>query len=82
VFLRASASFRTHKFTGGYVPLPLSGDDYIELLPVALRTVNDYGLTIDNRTHDCKALNPCRRLDSGLQGGNKKKWGDPLRSLN
>jgi hypothetical protein len=58
----------------GYVPLPLNGDDYIELLPVAFRTVNDYGLTIDNRTYDCKALNPYRRLDSGLPGGNKKKW--------
>lgn len=42
----------------GYVPLPLTGDDYIELLPAVYRTVNDYGLTIDNRTYDCKALNP------------------------
>ena len=58
----------------GYVPLPLSGDDYIELLPAAFRTVNDYGLTIDNRTYDCKALNPYRRLDSGLPGGNGKRW--------
>jgi hypothetical protein len=58
----------------GYVPLPLSGDDYIELLPAAFRTVNDYGLTIDNRTYDCKALNPYRRLDSGLPGGNRKRW--------
>jgi putative transposase len=58
----------------GYVPLPLSGDDYIELLPAAFRTVNDYGLTINNRTYDCKALNPYRRLDSGLPGGNSKKW--------
>jgi len=65
----------------GYVPLPLTGDDYIELLPAAFRTVNDYGLTIDNRTYDCKALNPYRRLDSGLPGGNTKKWEvhyDPL----
>lgn len=58
----------------GYVPLPLTGDDYIELLPAVFRTVNDYGLTIDNRTYDCKTLNPCRRLDSGLPGGNRKKW--------
>jgi hypothetical protein len=56
----------------GYVPLPLTGDDYIELLPTVFRTVNDYGLTIDNRTYDCKALNPYRRLDSGLRGGNKQ----------
>ena len=58
----------------GYVPLPLTGDDYIELLPAVFRTVNDYGLTIDNRTYDCKALNPCRRLDSGLPRGNRRKW--------
>ena len=56
----------------GYVPLPLTGDDYMELLPAVFRTVNDYGLTIDNRTYDCKALNPYRRLDSGLPGANKK----------
>ncbi len=64
----------------GYVPLPLTGDDYIELLPAVFRTVNDYGLTIGNRTYDCKALNPYRRLDSGLPGGNKQ-WEvhyDPL----
>lgn len=58
----------------GYVPLPLTGDDYIELLPAAFRTVNDYGITIDNRTYDCKALNPYRRKDSGLPGGNRSKW--------
>lgn len=58
----------------GYVPLPLTGDDYIELLPAVFRTVNDYGLTIGNRTYDCKALNPYRRLDSGLPRGNRKKW--------
>jgi putative transposase len=56
----------------GYVPLPLTGDDYIELLPAVFRTVNDYGLTIDSRTYDCKALNPYRRLDSGLRSGNKQ----------
>jgi putative transposase len=41
-------------------------------LPAVFRTVNDYGLTIDNRTYDCKALNPYRRLDSWLRGGNKR----------
>jgi hypothetical protein len=58
----------------GYVPLPLSGIDYIELLPTAYRTVNDYGLTVGNRTYDCQALNPLRRLDAGLPGQNNKKW--------
>ena len=58
----------------GYVPLPLAGEDYIELLPAMYRTVNDYGLTISNRTYDCRALNPYRRLDSGLPGKSKTKW--------
>jgi Mu transposase, C-terminal len=58
----------------GYVPLPLSGEDYIELLPAAYRTVNDYGITISNRTYDSRALNPFRRLDSGLPGKDRKKW--------
>jgi putative transposase len=56
----------------GYVPLPLTGDGYIEFLPAVFRTVNDHGLTIDSRTYDCKALNPYRRLDSGLRSGNKQ----------
>lgn len=58
----------------GYVPLPLTGDDYLELLPRVLRTVNDYGLTIGNRTYDRKDLNPYRRENSGLRGGNTKQW--------
>jgi hypothetical protein len=64
----------------GYVPLPLT-DDHIELLPAVFRAVNDYGLTIDNRTYDCKALSLYRRLNCGLPSGNKQ-WEvryDPLR---
>jgi hypothetical protein len=54
----------------GYVPLPLTGNDYIELLPAAFRTVNDYGLTIDNRTYDCKALSPwTRAFRAGTNSG-------------
>lgn len=56
----------------GYVPLPLTGEDYIELLPAEFRTVNDDGITIANRTYDCKELNPYRRLESGLPGKNKR----------
>ena len=58
----------------GYVPLPLTGDDYIELLPAQFRMVNDYGLTINNRTYDDEALGPFRRENSGLPGGNRKRW--------
>ena len=38
----------------GYVPLPLTGDDYVELVPAVFRTVNNYGLTIDNRNYGCE----------------------------
>ena len=52
--------------TAGYVPVPLTADDYIELLPAVWRAVNAYGVKIRHRTYDCKALNPCRRQHSGV----------------
>jgi putative transposase len=52
--------------TAGYVPVPLSASDYIELLPVTWRTVNAYGIKISNRKYDCGDLNPCRHLASGV----------------
>lgn len=48
----------------GYLPVPLSGDDYVELLPVTWRAVNDYGIQIDYRTYDCAELGPYRRRSS------------------
>lgn len=50
----------------GYVPLMLTGDDYVELLPGTWRTINDYGIRLDGRTYDSKALNPYRRQHSGV----------------
>lgn len=50
----------------GYVPVMLAGEDYIELLPSTWRTINDYGVRIDGRTYDGKALNPLRRQNSGV----------------
>ncbi len=52
--------------TAGYVPVPLSAGDYIELLPVTWRTVNAYGIKISNRRYDCADLNPYRHQDSGV----------------
>lgn len=54
----------------GYVPVPLSADDYIELLPVQWRTINRYGVRINHRTYDAKALNPYRRQHSGVDSRN------------
>ena len=51
----------------GYLPVALSGTDYIELLPAVWRTVNDYGIRIDYRTYDAPELNPLRRQPSGVK---------------
>ncbi|MCX4849388.1 Mu transposase C-terminal domain-containing protein [Streptomyces sp. NBC_00893] len=50
----------------GYVPVALSGQDYVELLPAAWRAVNSYGIRINNRTYDAPELGPMRRRDSGV----------------
>ncbi|MEU3629688.1 MULTISPECIES: Mu transposase C-terminal domain-containing protein [Streptomyces] len=50
----------------GYLPMPLSGTDYLELLPALWRSVNDYGIRIDHRTYNCPGLNPLRRRSSGV----------------
>ncbi|MDX3309253.1 Mu transposase C-terminal domain-containing protein [Streptomyces sp. ME08-AFT2] len=50
----------------GHLPVCLSGDDYIELLPVEWRKINDYGVTLDYRTYDCRELGPYRRQPSGV----------------
>lgn len=52
--------------TAGYVPVPLSQNDYIELLPVEWRVINSYGIKIKHRKYDCKALRPYRRQHSGV----------------
>ncbi|MFI1257944.1 Mu transposase C-terminal domain-containing protein [Streptomyces netropsis] len=50
----------------GYVPVALSGQDYVELLPAAWRAVNSYGIRINYRTYDAPELGPMRRRDSGV----------------
>ena len=50
----------------GYLPVPLSGEDYVELLPVTWRAVNDYGIQIDYRTYDCAELGPLPAQGLGL----------------
>ncbi|WP_420834080.1 Mu transposase C-terminal domain-containing protein [Streptomyces antarcticus] len=50
----------------GYVPVALSSDDYVELLPAVWRVVNDYGIKIKRRTYDSPELTPFRRQHSGI----------------
>ena len=64
----------------GYLPLTLTGEDYLELLPVAWRQINDYGIRIDYRTYDCPGLGPWRRQHSGIDRP-ARAVGGPLRPL-
>ena len=51
----------------GYVPVALSADDYVELLPARWQAVNAYGVKINHRTYDGEELNPFRRQPSGVK---------------
>ncbi|GAA2429834.1 DDE-type integrase/transposase/recombinase [Streptomyces pulveraceus] len=53
--------------TAGYVPVALSADDYVELLPATWRAINAYGVKIRHRTYDDQALNPLRQQRSGVK---------------
>ncbi|MFC7866814.1 Mu transposase C-terminal domain-containing protein [Streptomyces murinus] len=50
----------------GYVPVPLNGADYIELLPERWQAINAYGIRIKHRTYDDVELGPLRRQHSGV----------------
>ncbi|MEV0217729.1 helix-turn-helix domain-containing protein [Micromonospora sp. ALFpr18c] len=50
----------------GYVPVALTGEDYIELLPADWRAIGDGGIQIDYRTYNCGELRPYARKNSGV----------------
>jgi hypothetical protein len=50
----------------GYVPVALTGEDYIELMPAEWRSIGDGGVQIDYRTYNCAELGPYRRMPSGV----------------
>ncbi|GAB2752394.1 Mu transposase C-terminal domain-containing protein [Kitasatospora kifunensis] len=50
----------------GYVPITLSGEDYIELLPTHWRAIGDAGVQIDYRTYNSQELAPYRHAASGI----------------
>jgi hypothetical protein len=52
--------------SAGYIPVALSADDYIEMLPATWRAVNAYGIKISHRIYDSDELNPFRRQPSGV----------------
>ncbi|MGQ4485360.1 Mu transposase C-terminal domain-containing protein [Streptomyces sp. SAS_281] len=55
----------------GHVPVALSPDEYIELLPRCRRTINSYGIRLGHRTYDSTELTPFRRQSSGVGPGGK-----------
>ncbi|MFE4015176.1 Mu transposase C-terminal domain-containing protein [Streptomyces sp. NPDC059112] len=57
----------------GYVPVPLSRSDYLELLPVRWQAITEHGIRLHHRTYDHDLLGPHRGQDSGVaaRGG---KW--------
>jgi transposase InsO family protein len=57
----------------GYVPVALSADDYIELLPAQWRKVNAYGIKLARRSYDSEELNPLRQQPSGI-GEQGDRW--------
>ncbi|MEV0898293.1 Mu transposase C-terminal domain-containing protein [Actinoplanes sp. NPDC049802] len=51
----------------GYVPVSLTGEDYIELLPADWRSIGDGGsIQIDYRTYSSRELRPYARKSSGI----------------
>jgi hypothetical protein len=57
----------------GYVPVTLTADDYVELLPARWHAVNAYGVKVSRRTYDGEELNPFRRQPSGVKA-RKDLW--------
>ncbi|WP_433523821.1 Mu transposase C-terminal domain-containing protein [Nocardia pseudovaccinii] len=63
----------------GYVPVTLTGQDYIELLPADWRAIGDGGIQIDYRTYNSPELRPWARQSSGVasRGGRWEVHYDP-----
>jgi len=57
----------------GYAAIPLSGDDYIELLPVSWNVIGKEGIKLRKRTYDDKALVSMRGQPSGVTA-KKNQW--------
>lgn len=52
----------------GYVPVALTAEEYIALLPSCWRAISATGVRIDHRSYDCDGLNPLRGQRSGVAG--------------
>lgn len=59
--------------TAGFLPLALTAEDYLELLPIRWQAVNSYGIKINHRIYNCDGLNDLRREKSGI-AQRKNRW--------
>ncbi|KOG91836.1 hypothetical protein ADK38_00985 [Streptomyces varsoviensis] len=57
----------------GHVPVALSPDEYIELLPRCQRRINSYGIRLGHRAYDGAELSPFRVQPSGA-GQGERGW--------
>ncbi|MFI1654784.1 Mu transposase C-terminal domain-containing protein [Streptomyces sp. NPDC020472] len=60
--------FAAHVASSGYVPVRLSDEDRLRLLPTAWVRVTEKGVRLNNRTYDGRALGPYRNAASGWPG--------------
>ncbi|MFF9127973.1 Mu transposase C-terminal domain-containing protein [Streptomyces sp. NPDC014889] len=60
--------FAAHVASSGYVPLRLSAEDRLRLLPTTWVKVTEKGIRVNNRTYDSRTLNPYRNTMSGWPG--------------
>ena len=56
----------------GYVPVALTADNYVELLPARWHAVNAYGIKVNRRSYDGPELNPFRQQPSGVKEHNNR----------
>ncbi|MFJ2915423.1 transposase [Streptomyces sp. NPDC087228] len=56
----------------GYVPVPLSGSGYLELLPVRWQAITERGIRIHHHTYDSDLLGPYRGQDSDVTARGRK----------
>jgi transposase InsO family protein len=66
--LSPNEMFAAATAAAGYVTMPLTGIDYLELLPLQWRSIGDSGIQIDYRHYDSPDLNPYRHQPSGVVG--------------
>ncbi|WP_234545305.1 Mu transposase C-terminal domain-containing protein [Streptomyces shenzhenensis] len=57
----------------GYVPVPLTGADYLELLPVRWQPITERGIRLDHRTYNHPVLDPHRSQRSPV-AARDGKW--------